>query len=120
MEVMDVGGARVGLGGGSPWALGNRQLRGVGRQGSREEVLMQEGLRAASKGQKAMSHLPVPTSAHLPLREDGALPCQGSFPHLLHSISTCAAPEHRYRFSGASRGHNTEPPRESSPSQGYG
>lgn len=47
MEVMDVGGPWVGLGGRSPWALGNRQLRGVGRQGSREEVLVQEGLGAA-------------------------------------------------------------------------
>lgn len=51
MEVVDVGGAWMGLGGGSPWALGNRQLRGVGRQGGREEVLMQQGLQA-----KATSH----------------------------------------------------------------
>lgn len=69
VEVMDVGGSWVGLGGRSLWAVGNRQLRGVGRQGSCEEVLVQEGLRAASKGQqKETSHLPIPASAHFPLR----------------------------------------------------
>lgn len=44
MEVMDVGRPCVGLGGQSPRALGNWQLRRVGRQGGCEEVLVQEGL----------------------------------------------------------------------------
>ena len=68
MEVMDVGGSWVGLGGRSPWALGDRQLRGVDRQGSCEEVVVQEGLRGASKRQqKETSHCSLPGSAHFPL-----------------------------------------------------
>jgi hypothetical protein len=57
MEVMDMGGPWVGLGGRPLWALGNWQLRWVGRQRSCEEVLMQEGLQVVNK--KAQS-LPPP------------------------------------------------------------
>lgn len=52
MEVMDVGGSWVRLGSRSPWALGNWQLRRVGRQGSCEEVLVQEGLRVAKDSRR--------------------------------------------------------------------
>lgn len=44
MEVMDMGGAWVSLGCRSPWALRNWQLRWMGRQRSREEILMQKSL----------------------------------------------------------------------------
>lgn len=54
VEVVDVGRPQVGLGGQSPWALGNWQLRRVGRQGSCEEVLVQEGLGVARN--QSLSH----------------------------------------------------------------
>ena len=61
MEVMDMGRSWVGLGGRSPWTLGDRQLRGVDRQGSCEEVVVQEGLRGASKRQqKETGHCSLP------------------------------------------------------------
>lgn len=63
MEVMDVRGAWVSLRCRSPWALRNWQLRGMGRQRSCEEVLVQEGLRVANKRQqKKSSHYLPPES----------------------------------------------------------
>lgn len=49
VEVMDVGRPRMGFRGRAPWTPGNRQLRGVGRQGSREEVRVQESLRREAR-----------------------------------------------------------------------
>lgn len=51
MEVMDMRGAWVSLRCRSSWALRNWQLRGMSRQRSCEEVLMQKGLRVANKRQ---------------------------------------------------------------------
>lgn len=68
MEVMDVGGSWVGLGGRPRWALGNRQLRRVGRQGSCEEVLVQEGLGVARDSRRTMV-TPRPCLCELPSEE---------------------------------------------------
>lgn len=79
MEVMDMRGAWVSLQCRSPWALRNWQLRGMGRQRSCEEVLMQKGLRVANKRQqKKSSHYLSPRIIHLgqqilPLCLSGAL-----------------------------------------------
>lgn len=73
MEVMDMRGAWVSLRCRSSWALRNWQIRGMGRQRSCEEVLMQKGLRVANKRQpKKSSHYQLGQQI-LPLCLSGAL-----------------------------------------------
>lgn len=114
VEVMDVGGSWGGLEGRSPWALRNRQLRGVGRQGSCEEVLVQEGLRVASKGQqKETGHLPVPASATSRRGGDVNIALKSIFPSSAHrsgdsNTSECSLFEHCSRHRRCSGKQNKE------------
>ena len=108
------GGSWGGLEGRSPWALRNQQLRGVGRQGSCEEVLVQEGLRVASKGQqKETGHFPVPASATSLRGGDVNIALERIFPSSAHhsgdsNTSECSLFAHCSRDRRCSGKQNKE------------